>query len=256
MEAHLPRSTDAETLPSLDPSTDRDASATDWHEVSTQLRWFIGAAAIAFAVPFVGTSLLDLHHDLYLLVYIASVLALIAAYVRRTHVDVGRVVRRNLPASLIIGLVLVVPLIRNVLSEDVTARPDGLYFVFELVLRGGLYGAVDALLLTALPCMIVLSCLGGNLESWRRKGTYFVASIALIMAITATYHLGYEQFREDGVRGPETGNVLMSLPTLLTANPVGSVIDHSAMHIAAVTHEYETDLRLPPQTDVERAREP
>jgi hypothetical protein len=49
----------------------------------------------------------------------------------------------------------------------------------------------------------------------------------------------------------ETGNVLMSMPMLLTANPYGSVADHSAMHIAAVIHEYEGDTRLPPQTEAE-----
>jgi hypothetical protein len=49
----------------------------------------------------------------------------------------------------------------------------------------------------------------------------------------------------------ETDNVLMSMPMLLTANPYGSVADHSAMHIAAVIHEYEGDTRLPPQTEAE-----
>jgi hypothetical protein len=42
----------------------------------------------------------------------------------------------------------------------------------------------------------------------------------------------------------------MSVPMLLTANPIGSVVDHSAMHVSAVIHEYEDDTRLPPQTDV------
>ena len=42
----------------------------------------------------------------------------------------------------------------------------------------------------------------------------------------------------------------MSVPMLLTANPIGSVVDHSAMHVAAVVHEYEGDIRLPPQTNV------
>lgn len=250
MDAGSSRLSDAVPLSSFDPARDVKTSAIDWDQVRKQLAWFAGGATFAFAIPFVFTSLLELHHDVYLLIYMTSVVVFVTLYVRSSGIDVGRVVRRNLPASLILGSLLLVPLIRNVFTEDATPRPDGLYFIFELVFRGGLYGAVDALLLTALPCMIVLSCLGDRLDNWRRKGIYFAGSIALIMIITATYHLGYRQFREDGVRGPETGNVLMSLPTLTTANPVGSIIDHSSMHIAAVTHEYETGLRLPPQTDV------
>ena len=53
------------------------------------------------------------------------------------------------------------------------------------------------------------------------------------MTITAAYHLGYDHYRDDGVSEPETGNVIMSMPMLLTANPLGSVIDHSGMHVAA-----------------------
>ena len=81
-----------------------------------------------------------------------------------------------------------------------------------------------------------------------------VASLALVLTITATYHLGYEHYRDEGLADPELGNALMSLPMLLTANPIGSVLDHSAMHVAAVVHEYEGETRLPPQADAEEDR--
>ena len=45
----------------------------------------------------------------------------------------------------LLGVVLGVVLVRNVLGEDATPRPDGAYFVFELIWRGGIYGAIDAL---------------------------------------------------------------------------------------------------------------
>jgi hypothetical protein len=38
-------------------------------------------------------------------------------------------------------------------------------------------------------------------------------------------------------------------PMLLSTNPIGSVADHMAMHITAVTHTYETDVRLLPPTE-------
>jgi hypothetical protein len=74
------------------------------------------------------------------------------------------------------------------------------------------------------------------------------ASLVLVMTITAAYHLGYAQYRDDGIRQPETGNALISAPMLLSTNPVGSVLDHAAMHVSAVLHDYETEVRLPPAT--------
>jgi hypothetical protein len=65
------------------------------------------------------------------------------------------------------------------------------------------------------------------------------------ITITAVYHLGYSQYREDGVGAPETGNTIISMPMLLSTNPIGSVADHAAMHISAVAHNYETEVRLP-----------
>jgi hypothetical protein len=132
----------------------------------------------------------------------------------------------------------------------VTARPHGAYYVFELIWRGGIYGAVDALLLTVLPCLVVYRALGGHLATWRRRIAYFAASLALVMSITAIYHLGFSQYRHDGVGAPEAGNTIISLPMLLSTNPIGSIADHMAMHISAVQHTYETDVRLPPPTKV------
>lgn len=213
-----------------------------------QLRWFAVALLVGFGVPFVGSSVLDLQHDVYLGIYFVSVLTLFAAYATSTGLDIAATARRNWKLGVAIGVVVGFALVRNVFSEDGTPHPDGGYFVFELVWRGAIYGAVDALLLTVLPCLVVYRALGGHLATWRRRLTYFGASLALVVTMTAVYHLGFDQYREDGIRAPETGNAIISIPMLLSANPIGSIADHSAMHISAVIHSYETDVRLPPAT--------
>ena len=185
---------------------------------------------------------------MYLGIYFAVVLALLSAYVVATGLDVRATVRRQWKLGVALGLVFGIALVRNVLSEDATPHPDGAYYVFELIWRGGMYGAVDALLLTVLPCLVVYRALGGRLATWRRRIAYFAASLALVVTITAVYHLGYEQYRNDGVGAPETGNTLISMPMLLSTNPIGSIADHMAMHVSAVAHTYETEVRLPPPT--------
>lgn len=229
----------------LTPAVTRHRSAhpESW---ATQLRWFAAAAVVGFAVPFIGSSTLGLHHDVYLGIYFIVVLALFAAYAYFTRLDVAAAARRNWKLGVALGVVFGFALVRNVLTEDKTPHPSGGYFVFELIWRGGIYGAVDALLLTVLPCLVVFRALGGHLGTWRRRLAYFGASLALVMTITAVYHLGFAQYREDGVGAPETGNTIISMPMLLSANPLGSIADHAAMHMSAVAHSYETEVRLPP----------
>ena len=64
--------------------------------------------------------------------------------------------------------------------------------------------------------------------------------------MTAVYHLGYSDFRSEKLRKPLTGDLVWSVPTLATLNPVGAPIAHAGVHISALNHNYETDLFLPP----------
>jgi hypothetical protein len=219
--------------------------------VAGHLAWFAIGAAAAFAVPFALTSLLGLQHDLYYLAYFALALAFLSAYVRWASVDLREVFGRYWRWSLVLGALATAFLVANVLSRDSTAHPDGAYFAFELFWRGGVYGVVDALLLSAFPGLVALGLLGGRLGGLARKAAYVALAAVMVLIITGTYHLGYEQFREDGIAAPETGNVIISVPMLLTANPAGSVVAHAAMHVAAEARSHETDVFLPPQVEAD-----
>jgi hypothetical protein len=233
-------------------ATEAHAPATaDVAHVGRQAAWFAVGNVVAFAIPYIGISVLDLQHDAFYGLYFATVLALLGAYARVEHVDLRGLFTRNWVWSIAIGTVIAFAVVRNVLvNSDATPRPHGGYFVLELLWRGAGYGAIDALLLTAFPCAVAYALLRGRIGGVLGRLRFAALTLPLILAITATYHLGYAQYRVDGVRQPETGNTLISVPTLLTANPIGSIGSHMSMHIAAVTHAYETDTYLPPQTFV------
>jgi hypothetical protein len=221
-------------------------------DVARQLGWYAAGALIAFLLPFLFSSSLDLNHDLYYLVYFSGAGAFLAVYAHSTHVDVRGLFTRNLRWSLALGLAAAAFLIFNIVSrEDSTPHPDGLYFVFSIAWRGVAYGTVDAMLLTAFPVAVVYALMNGQLNTLGRRAGFAALCLALVLLITAVYHLGYEQFREDGVTDPEIGNTIISVPAILTTNPLGSVVAHASMHVAADVHAYETDTFLPPQVEAD-----
>ena len=121
-------------------------------EVARHLAWFAVVCVVAFLVPYLGVSVLDLQHDVFYLAYFAVTIALVASYVRVEQVDVAEIFRRRWHWSLGVGVVLAAVLVFNVFNtEDATARPHGAYFVFELLWRGIGYGLIDTLLLTIFP---------------------------------------------------------------------------------------------------------
>jgi hypothetical protein len=213
------------------------------------LVWFAVVCGIAFLVPYLGVSVLDLQHDVFYLVYFAVTIVLVAAYVRAEHVDMGKIFRSRWRWSLALGVVLAAFLVFNVFNtSDATTRPHGAYFVFELLWRGVGYGVIDTLLLTIFPCFIAYKLLQGHVAGLKGRLRFTALMLPLVLVITATYHLGYPQYRQDGVSRPETGNVLISIPTFANVNPVGSVVAHVSQHITAVTHAYESRIFNPPVT--------
>jgi hypothetical protein len=217
--------------------------------VVRHLAWFAAVCAVAFLVPYLGVSVLDLQHDVFYLAYFGVTIALVAAYVRVERIEVREIFRPRWRWSLAVGVVLAAFLVFNVFNtSDATARPHGAYFAFELLWRGVGYGMVDTLLLTIFPCFVAYELIHGNVEGWKGKARLTAVMLPLVVVLTATYHLGYPQYRDDGLGRPETGNVLISIPTFATANPVGSVVAHVSQHVTAVTHAYESRIFNPPVT--------
>jgi hypothetical protein len=217
--------------------------------VVRHLAWFATVCLVAFLVSYLGVSVLDLQHDLYYLAYFAVTVAIVAAYVRVERLDLTRILWSRWRWSLALGLAVGVFLVVNVFNTSAgTARPHGLYFLFELFWRGVGYGAIDTLLLTIFPCLVAYGLLQGRVAGLKGKLRFTALMLPLVLVITASYHLGYPQYRQDGLSRPETGNVLISIPTFATANPMGSVVAHVSQHIAAVTHAYESRIFNPPVT--------
>jgi hypothetical protein len=214
-----------------------------------QVAWVAAVCGIAFLVPYLGVSVLALQHDVYYLVYFAVTIALVATYARVEQVDAAEIFRQRWRWSLGAGVVLAAFLVFNVFkTSDATARPHGAYFVFELLWRGVGYGIVDTLLLTIFPCFVAYKLLHGHAVGLKGKLRFTALMWPVVLLVTATYHLGYPQYRQDGLSRPETGNVLISIPTFATVNPVGSIVAHVSQHITAVTHAYESRIFNPPVT--------
>ena len=97
-----------------------------------QAAWFAGVSAIAFIVPLVFSSWLELHHDVYYLVYFATVAAVLTSYVRVNDIDVTEVVARSWKFSLVLGLASGAFVTWSVLGRiDSTPHPAGAYFAYE-----------------------------------------------------------------------------------------------------------------------------
>jgi hypothetical protein len=213
------------------------------------LSWLAVGVAVSFALPYVLADRLGLPRDLYYGLYGAGVLALCAGWMLDTGQSLRELVSRRVILAIGLGLVAAAASVAIVLAtEDAGSGPRGLELAGAVVWRGLFYGAIDGLLLTAFPIIVVYAALSESRLRRRKGGFAAVAAVALAASLvfTATYHLGYSDFRSAMVRKPVAGDLIWAAPVIATANPIGAPIAHAGLHVAAVTHSYETDLFLPP----------
>jgi hypothetical protein len=213
------------------------------------LTWLLGGMAVAFLVPFLIADRLGLQRDVYLVVYVASVVGLFLGWARDTDQSLREMFTRHW--QLAVGLGIVFAGIGAVIAtgaEGSSPHPGGIEFIGALLWRGIVYGAADGLLLSAFPILLVFAALNGSRLRRRIGGLAAVGAIAIVasLAMTAVYHAGYSDFRSSKLRKPVTGDLVWSVPTLATLNPVGAPVAHVGVHVAAVVDDYNTDLFLPP----------
>jgi hypothetical protein len=80
----------------------------------------------------------------------------------------------------------------------------------------------------------------------RRKLVFSLLAWLFILLVTSAYHAGYSDFRSKKLIQANIGNTIMSVPTLVSANPLGTPIAHMALHVMAVIRSPKTELFLPP----------
>jgi hypothetical protein len=205
--------------------------------------------AVSFLVPFVVADQLGLQRDLYYAVYVAAVAGLLVAWARDTRTSLRDMFARRWRLAVGLGVAFAaISAFIATRAEDGSTHPGGIEFVAALVWRGIVYGAADGLLLSAFPIPLIFAALRDSPLRQRAGGLVAVGAVAIVasLTMTAVYHAGYSDFRSDKLRKPMTGDLVWSVPTLATLNPIGAPMAHVGLHVGAVAHNYDTDLFLPP----------
>jgi hypothetical protein len=217
--------------------------------LSRHWAWLAAGLPVAFAIPFLFTDVVSVQRDVYYGIYGAAVLLFLGLWARSTHLDTAAVLRRKWRWAVVLGILFGGVMAFIVLREPATAHPHGLAFAGAITWRGLFYGAIDGLFLSSFPILATFAAFSATpLKERTRRAVAGIGALALALslAFTAVYHLGYSDFRGPKLKKPVAGDVIWSAPTLLTLNPIGAPIAHVVQHVTAVTHSYDTKTFLPP----------
>ena len=210
--------------------------------------WVLAAAVLGFAISAVFAGGIHMARQRFLFPYILLGGSFVFGFFTLNSTQFPEVLVRNWGWGAAAGLVVSVFLIRNVGSQPASRDTHGTGLVLDLAWSGLGYGLLDAFFLNVMPVLAVhMAC---SQFAW--AGTFFgkmaVGAFGLLasLLVTLAYHLGYPEYRNRQVLKVLLGNGVITLAFLLSGNPLGSLISHTIMHIAAVLQGPETTLQLPP----------
>jgi len=213
------------------------------------LKWIVLGALVGFGTSFIFGDLIALPLDLYYLIYFEVIISFFTIYIKRTQLDLKEWFSRRLLWGILLGLIFGALIVQNVLSRPETEKFTGFYLAWLIFWRGLIYGTIDGLLLSVFPWVITWRAFNVEKKPLGKKIAFGLLAWLFILVLTTAYHLGYSDFRSKKIIQPNIGNTIISVPTLISANPIGSPITHAIMHIAAVIHSPKTDLFLPPHRE-------
>ena len=211
------------------------------------MRWVTAAALLGALSSTLFSSILRFPRDLFVGLHAVAVLGFIFVFARIEGIDPRVQLRRRWLGGLIAGALTGALLARTVLSQPASARPGGVHLAWALLWDGGLYGIIDALLLSVLPVLIVYGARpAGELRNPAARWRWGLSALLASIFITAAYHIGFREFRGPMLAAPLIGNAIVTLSYLASGSPIAALLSHAVMHGAAVLHGVATTVQLPP----------
>ena len=215
-------------------------------DVKQSLTWLMIACLVGFLVPAIFSMGLRWERSLFLVPYVTTIALFLAVYFRKQPISLKELLG---PWRVgIIGVaVATVFLMWKVQQFPPSAVPEGIQLVLTLVWVGGVYGAIDGLLLNVLPVLIVYRAWPVAVNKSRQMLiTRGLLALTASIVVTVVYHLGYTEFHGASMFWVSAGMSIITSTYLLTGSPLSAIVTHIIMHSAAVLHGAETVLMLPP----------
>jgi hypothetical protein len=213
--------------------------------------WVISASLLGFGISILFSNWLKLSRRVFLIPYIGLSSAFLFWFFQANEIDVSSFLAENWIWGVVAGVLVSAFLIKNVRSQPASRQSSGGELVFDIAWLGLAYGLVDALFLNVMPVLAVWN--GFSQVDWAGSwlGKIGVGILALLasLLVTLAYHAGYLEFRNKRMGLVLVGNSLITLAYLLSTNPIGALLSHAAMHIAATIQGPETTLQLPPHNN-------
>jgi hypothetical protein len=217
-------------------------------ELLFALIWILAAGLLGLVTSGLFSGRLKLQRHKFLVPYVILTGIFVFSFFYLNLIDFVDFLLTNWYFGIIAGVIVGAILVRNVLSQPPSSTVDNRNLTLDILWSGITYGVADAFLLNVIPVLVVWNGFeqASLLSTWTWQILALSLGLGASLLVTLLYHLGYREFRNRSVGLVLIGNTIITLAFLFSTNPLGAILSHTFMHIAAVIRGPETTIQLPP----------
>jgi hypothetical protein len=210
--------------------------------------WILAAGIVGLITSALFAGKMKLRRHVFLVPYVTISSLFLLGFFYWNSISLFDLIIENWIYGLSGGLVVGLLLAKNVFSQSSSEETIERNWIFDISWLGIVYGVIDALLLNVMPIIVVWNGFDqiGLLSTWSWQIIAGLLGLGASLLVTLLYHIGYPEFRNKNVGLVLIGNTIISLAYLISTNPLGAILSHTMMHIAAVVKGPETTIQLPP----------
>lgn len=180
---------------------------------------------LLFGLPLLFVNLLDIPVDLYYLIFLLSTAGFLIYYKKSSSLKA----RASLKSGWALGFILALFFGLGFISYSLVDSP-GLLATFKsvgftaILWRGIVFGIASGIMISVFPFVVTWRALAGtNPGNFRRIGI-IVAAVFFVALTSVSYSIGLRGRGQDYLRDRITTNLIASIPTLVSGNPMAAPI--------------------------------
>ncbi len=199
------------------------------------LIWIFDLCVLLFGLPLLFVNLFQLPVDLYYFVFMLSAAGFFLYYKKSSSLKT----RASLKSGWALGSILAVFFGLGFISYSLVDSPGALKTFTDVDLavvlwRGIIFGLASGIMISAFPFMVTWRALAGTNPGNLRKFGVIIAAIFFIVLTSFSYSVGLTGLDRVCIKDRITMNVIASIPTLVSGNPMAAPVAGAFKEISAI----------------------
>jgi len=202
------------------------------------LIWIFDLCVLLFGLPLLFVNLFKVPIDLYYLIFLISTAGFLLYYKKSSSLEA----RASLKSGWALGFILAVFFGLGFISYSLVDLPGvlGMFKSISLMVvlwRGIIFGLASGIIISVFPFVVTWRALAGtNPGNFRRAGVIVIA-VFFIALTSFSYSMGLTGLSRDSMKDRITMNLIASIPTLVSGNPMAAPIAGAFRQISEIVKE-------------------